>query len=192
MKKLLVLLLVLLPSFILAQTTQKVEFNNNYVYGDNVKFYKYLKNGTIGEFGYYSTNDSCLVRGASDSVYSNLYKFKDYNSIQFNVGNGNKVTAVGTIALEIIVQTVNAGGYYKSPWNIPDSLFDNVYWLSRTASNIDIVKLTSSVISAYDVSEPILIPPVGAEYFRIFVKSGATHTDTTDVELLLHQSEEGR
>ena len=192
MKKLLGFILVMalaVPLF--AQTTQKIEYNNNDQYGANMKFYKADTTLSASSLFYYNTNDSVLVPRYitdADTIWSWVYQFKDINSIQYRTSDGKTIADTdSTKSFQILIQVANAGANYKTPFNMPDSLFRDYYWLNTTASDIDIVSTSKDSVDKYEMSEPFLIPHVGCEFFRVLIITNVTHTDTTDLELFLYQ-----
>ena len=166
-----------------SQSNQRIINNSSNTYSGDIPFYKNMVNKS---YTYYSTNDSALVNGAQDTIYSYIVKNNGgKTSIQPVLSEGG--VTIGTVALEIIIQTANGGSYSKEPFNIPDSLFKNQYWLTSVSNDIDVVSTSEDSITSLGVLEPIQIPLLDAEFFRVALISGVTHTDTTDVELKLFQ-----
>ena len=165
MKKLLVLMLIPLVAFGLTKAT------NDRTGSVNVEFDYKIRTGVT------TTNltviDTALVIGASDTVVTRYYQnFGSDISAQFDLTGG------ATRDLQIKVQFANTGGS-----TLADSMFIDHYWINWTGSGPDSARVatvkTDIEIEDNGLTSTILIPPLGADYFRFYIISNATQSGNT-------------
>ena len=177
MKKLIIFLLVLLMfSLIYAADNQRIQVRNwANKYQGTVHWYKANRSGSTV---YFDEVDTCLVAGASDTLYSDLMYNPGRISAQFMVRGGT------TVSLRIEIQTANSGFYSGSWETIPDAAFKTMYYVA-TGSTPDsqYVSFDSFTWTSADTTTCMTVPLQNAEVFRFAVFSTSSQSGNSTVEI---------
>jgi len=121
---------------------------------------------------------SVTATGAGDSLYSRFY-----DNWGGDVSAKIVMTGGTTKRYQIVVQTAE-----KGTSALADSLFNAMFWLHYGGSEgLDYNYVTTKVdsISSTGVTSSILIPLLGADKFRFFIRSLSTQSGNTTFTILL-------
>lgn len=125
----------------------------------------------------YAVNrDTMTILGALDTVVTRYWKNKGGDmSVQFQINNGTAVRLI------IEVQAANGSEIFA------DSSFQTLYWIHWTGSDFACVKTAQDSVrytgtAAYKKTIPIIIPPLGIDVFRLYIRSSSTCTGTSKIQ----------
>jgi len=188
MKKVFLFLIIVFTIYSMVNAqTQRPAFNRGVrtiqAWSQDIAWHKRTSNGNDTTFTRGETDGS--IRGASDSLFSDIYFNYGRNNVQFDIQADASASAF-TVNIEVL--TANAGDYAAT--DIPDSLFKTAYWLKKgTGITGNIVSLTEDSITTVGVTGTIQIPLLDAEWFKFLVVSSNVHADTNVVNGTINRQE---
>lgn len=186
MKKLTLLLLALVSYIMIQSAFAQGRYNPAYtslrdgarIYYGRMTWNKKVQVGSDSLFTIGKT--SPIIVGAKDTLYSDVYRNRGYTNMQVILSGGT------TNRLKVVV--LGANGSSHAATAIPDSLFQNMYWLTAG------VGVTGSIVSTSEdsiidvcVTAPIVVPLLDAQYFKILVYTSSQQVGnpTIDIDLFL-------
>ena len=147
-----------------------------------MSWYKKVQTGTDSLYtNNQTTAISPVLVGASDSLFSDVYKNKGNCNMQVTLTGGSTVRTV------VEVRGSNAPEYGSG---VPAAGFKTMYWLkSGTGVTGSIVSTSLDSITAAGTSAPIIVPLLGARYFDVLVYTTAQQSGNTvvDIDLIMKE-----
>lgn len=140
---------------------------------------------STGSVLYYNYDDSVQITGASDSLYSVVYPSLGGDmSLQVRFYGGT------TKSFYVLIQAANPGDRVVS--TLADSDFVTLYSVAYTGAYatgaVVATTLTALTTAGAVTTPPIIVPPLGAGYFRFFVYSSGSQSGNTVVKLWLRNN----
>jgi hypothetical protein len=171
MKKLMfIFLTLLLISPIISQDI----ISNDEILSQRIDFDYSIRAGVTTQYA--ANRDTMTILGALDTVVTRYWKNKGGDmSVQFQINNGTAVRLI------IEVQAANGSEIFA------DSSFQTLYWIHWTGSDFACVKTAQDSVrytgtAAYKKTIPIIIPPLGIDAFRLYIRSSSTCTGTPKIQ----------
>ena len=127
-----------------------------------------------------SGKTSPVLVGASDSLYSDVYRNRGYTNMQVIISGGT--------TNRIVVEVLGANGSNHAATAVPDSLFKTMYWLKvGTGVTGSIISTAIDSITSAGVSAPITVPLLDSQYFKVLAYTTADQSGnpTIDIDLFM-------